>query len=535
MLADKDFKAILLGRTILQMASHFGFRIECSEQKLRDEFIKDFMRICCENGYDWNILLKEKGTDSNYRLGFTNIWPIGLIVELQEKYDLIVDNKGKLRLKSYSEEKGKKRLFELVLTFQEIEYLQLISSGVYYSGVMPRVMGIDYNCNKASNSDIKYLSFRVCRTTFATVDMMDNSKILDHPFFIDGEINQAKRHKMIDFDNYEDFVQLKYLYENNKDTGQIQDQRVYEMNEIKKINEYLRHSLNTHTIAVSSNIVTSDNFLIAARRGAKSIDAGEYYCSANGQSEFVDKNVSFYKESVFEDLPSMNYHSEYRVDLNNEIRREIIAELGITGLNADFKYYGVSYLAINNSVSKEIKASHRNRRMHFNVLTFNKTPLGFKSVVASQCHATESFENSNLIGIKTIVIKNKFELFSKIIKYCLNWINKYKSRVFLILFFISFVFSRNRLQDVDVNSLIDVALLSVYLIISIIDILKNRNFKKLQVVNRIFLPKYCNKNMFNIPKILKRLSKRSARTGSAKFHGIFILMFVLYLINEDYE
>ena len=114
----------------------------------------------------------------------------------------------------------------------------------------------------------------------------------------------------------------------------------------------------------------------------------------------MDKH-DLYKESVFEDLPSMNYNSDYRVDLNNEIRREVIAELGITALNSEC-YLGVSYLAINQKRIND-QGKPTKRRMHFNVLTTNKTSLDFKSVVANQKHATENFENSKVVGIQTIL------------------------------------------------------------------------------------------------------------------------------------
>ena len=113
--------------------------------------------------------------------------------------------------------------------------------------------------------------------------------------------------------------------------------------QIKNINQYLENSFNTHTIAVSSNITTSDNYLIIGKRSKKSSDPGMYYCSSNGQSEFRDKHVDFYRKSVFEDLPTMEYDSEYRVDLNQEIQREALAELGITSFESEWHYYCLLY------------------------------------------------------------------------------------------------------------------------------------------------------------------------------------------------
>ena len=80
--------------------------------------------------------------------------------------------------------------------------------------------------------------------------------------------------------------------------------------------------------------------------------------------------------------------------------------------------------------------------MHFNVLTTNKTSLDFKSVVANQKHATENFENSKVIGIQTILFGTLSELTLKTIKFIYKWINKNKSRVFLLLFFCLLLFLR---------------------------------------------------------------------------------------------
>ena len=90
----------------------------------------------------------------------------------------------------------------------------------------------------------------------------------------------------------------------------------------------MKYSFNTHTIAVSANIETVDDYLLFGKREIKSIDAGKYYCSVNGQSEFLDENVSFYRTSVYEDLPTMDYNSKYSIDIENEISREAIEEIG---------------------------------------------------------------------------------------------------------------------------------------------------------------------------------------------------------------
>lgn len=212
-----------------------------------------------------------------------------------------------------------------VLAFNDIENYTYVGEGYYYSGVMSRVMKVEYKDNQASNALIKQIRFYVCKTTYATVDMMDNTSILQHPFFNESLHNRNTRSLMIEFDHHEDRCHLN-LYHSKPGAE----------NERLLLNDYLRQSFNTHTIAVSYNIKTADGYYIAAKRNTNCIDTGEYYCAANGQSEFIDKHASFYQESVFEDMPTMVYDSEYRVDLNNELRREVIAELGISSLNSEW-------------------------------------------------------------------------------------------------------------------------------------------------------------------------------------------------------
>ena len=525
----EELKTILLGRSILQMGSRYGFKVKFVDSMTKNSFSKELDLVCNSLELDKRILLEtyDEGYESFAK--FKGIWPIELITIIQSKYDFVEKDNNLLLIPS--EEGSKQKLLTKTLSFQQMKYFVFIPGGVYYSGVMPRVMNIDYKCNQASNSTIKHLSFGVCRTTFATVDMMDNSEILNHFFFNGRREDHDRKIRMDAFDYHEDNVQMKYLYKYNDSLQN--DQKAYELNEISKLNTYLKYSFNTHTIAVSCNIKTSDNFLIAAQRDEISIDAGEFYCSANGQSEFMDKHVSFYKESVFEDLPSMNYNSDYRVDLNNEIRREVIAELGITALNSEWNYLGVSYLAINQEKNKNDQGKPSKRRMHFNVLTSNKTSLDFKSVVANQKHATENFENSKVVGIQTILFGTLSELILKTIKFIYKWINENKSRMFLLLFFLSVVVSKNRSSDLNMQNIVDISLLMVYFLLSTYEYFKNRKLRKLKFVKRFYLPHYMRKQDFNAIKLFNKLSKIRYTSKRLTFHGIFIIMYMLTLIHEE--
>lgn len=51
---------------------------------------------------------------------------------------------------------------------------------------MPCVKEIEYEKNDSLSDKVKYIVFNVVRTTYATVDAMDNSNVLEHPFFMES-------------------------------------------------------------------------------------------------------------------------------------------------------------------------------------------------------------------------------------------------------------------------------------------------------------------------------------------------------------
>lgn len=59
-------------------------------------------------------------------------------------------------------------------------------------------------------------------------------------------------------------------------------------------------------------------------------------------------------------------------------------------------------LSVNNT--DLLVATITKRRMHFNVLALNKTPLNYIEVKKNQSYATERLENEEIIGFKPILI-----------------------------------------------------------------------------------------------------------------------------------
>lgn len=425
----------LLGKAILQMSTHYGFKLYFSNKELGSEFQNVLSKL--DEIVHINYSLHEDSID------IKGIWPESAIKELSLLFDIDIEtnnaSKSQISLKRNTT-KGPNKLLN-ILSFKDEwrQFFSLTGNYVYYSGVMPCVRQLSYELDPSYSQNIKYVSLEVVRTTFATLDMMDNSTILKHTFF---ERQYKEVLNLIDF--YEDTIQQEYLYSNP--TSSVNGQIEYELQEIKNLNHYLRRSLNTHTIAVSANLTTSDNYLLAGKRGSLNIDSGEIYCSANGQTEFRDKNVAFYQKSVFEDLPTLEYHSDYRIDLNQEMERESIAELGITSYDPNWEYYGISYLSINKNIGNDDEKGYmksrqqEKRRMHFNILMNNQVTDTFEHIVIRQKLATESFENEKIIGYKITVSNGWKDYIKKKVRVVFDFLYENNSRVLLVLIFFSALF-----------------------------------------------------------------------------------------------
>ena len=175
------------------------------------------------------------------------------------------------------------------------------------------------------------------RTTFATLDAFDYGNLVTHPllrFPLEGDEHSiADTVRKVRKEEYER-MSLLFSYDNSKEEGQSHARTLLNL-----INRYLSSSINSNTIAVSANLTTRDGCLIGAVRNSSSIDTGTCYCSSNGQMEFRDNLVTFYRNSVYVDLPSLSVpkglDAQYeRLDFTKEIERETIAELNTSHFSA---------------------------------------------------------------------------------------------------------------------------------------------------------------------------------------------------------
>lgn len=552
-------ESLLLGRTVLQMASHYGYRFICSQEDkdaIKEMCYKLFNNIPLNNAVTNDIPDKTfyyaVNKDTN-EIDIRGVWPKPLLEELLSNSHIYLIN-GNLHISKdqpFSVLKDDFVSIEALLSYSFTANrvpFRLLNSEVYYSGVMPRVIRIDYEDNHVTSSNVKYLSLEVGRTTFATVDCMDNPSILKHPYFEEVIEGERAYDSLIAFDRHEDSVQEKHLYDTDL-LSKATTQRDYEKKSIKQINNYLSQSFNTHTVAVSANIETSDDYLLVGKRGKRAIDSKEYYCSSNGQSEFNDEHVDFYKQSVYEDLPTMNFKSNTRVDLNNEIHRETVAELGLSLFEKEWEYYGISFLSINNSMknttdSEDNKKNKdiQKRRMHFNVLTYNKAYHDFKSVYSNHENVTESFENSFFEGIKVVVYSNLMNRLGLALKGVLKYAYNNSGVVSLFAVFILFLQNIIRNQfysfsDLGIEGIFNLSVVILYIITAIINWIII--YKRRKLMRRVRYPKQSNKWVnkkwqakSKLGYIMKKINKNKMLKNEIDPHAILYLMYSLYVLQK---
>ena len=444
------------------------------------------------------------------------LWPLEHINTLTSRFHMSIGDTDLWLKQKIERSVNEHNLFEFMTFKGDWEkHFKLLSSEVYYSGVMPCVRKIDYEINPLLQGRIQYLIFHVIRTTFATVDTFDNAQIMSHPFF-HGEHGKHHLESINAFDQAEDALQEMHLYREEVDEDS------YEETSIRNLNAYLKHSLNTHTIAILVNLITSDDYLIAAKRGNLSIDAGEYYCSANGQTEFRDEQVEFYRKSVFEDMPTMDFQSKYRIDLTLEAQRECIAELGTAAFDLNWNTYGVSYLSIHRK-DKHVHSPYR--RMHFNVMVFNALKNTFEEVDRNHKHATERFENESLVGFKINVYHSFFDVIKKVFLNVYMWLNTNKSRIFLFLIIVSILIGKRNMMSLDLSTGYDVFIVTVYLLLSLSKIIRNWKIRKRMITKRYHLWLKKQDDKLSLRTALKGVLKKE------KAHAIFSLMYGLYFLS----
>ena len=516
--------------TVLKMSSHFGYTFSITKNTKpvieriikdnADEFIPDIT-------YKWdakgNLILIGGPTDQ--------------ILKELESLNFTKDL-------SITTDKNNSYSFKDFYAIQERQTFlspTMLGNASYYSGVIAKLMRIDApSTPEDGNKHIRVMRLMVGRTTFSTLDAFDYGSFISHPILnVKLENNEDTIATTLREIRKEEYKRMSILfnYDNSKEEGESHARTLLNL-----INRYLETSINSNTIAVSANLTTRDECLIGAVRNSGSIDNGTCYCSANGQTEFRDNLVTFYRNSVYVDLPSLSVpkDADYtleRLDFAKEIERETIAELNTSHFSATWKFYGISVLGVVDNITGN---GEGNTRLHFNILTENSLLDNFIDVCEFRADATESFENSRLIGFKPIKISSIVSMMiSSLIDHC-DFITNLLL-IFLVLYErFTFGYSSN---------LTDFALAAIFVLLEMIylvgSLLKYQKKKKRNKAKSIFVKdmmlKRADKACSNvndkkevlsstlIKSIIKLKKKMNSLTSSYKSdpHPILLLMYML--------
>ena len=476
--ADNTFIIYTLyKKCLLQMALNFKVTINIEDNKLCN-IIYNKINI---SGYNCNIYVEK----SNNTISFIGFIP-DYIFKILEDYSISVINN-----KLYLTNNSSSTPIELFPVYETRR-----SNMPYYSGVFPRVKKLELKNETTTANILEHWTFYINRTTYATVDMFDNHLVNNHIIFSNMEKKILNELFLL-----ED-IYLNKLY--NSD------------NSYAAINDYLEESFNTHTLAVSALLETKDKYLVYSVRSDNSIDSQQIYCSANGQSEIKNKDVDMYSTSSYEDYPTITYDDEYRMILDFEFSREVIAELGIAQFSNKWDYYGFSYLSINNSISTnedaDTSSKVTNRRMHFNVLAYNEIFATFEEVNKSYMNAIEKFESSKLLGLKLNMYNNTLDKITKTMRKMFSLIANHKDILFIIALLISMIInSKSNIKEIinfnnltnTVNSTINIAIIIISCVSLYSLIHKKIIYRKILTTVSINTSKSLDEQMLYLIKKLK--------------------------------
>lgn len=417
---------------------------------------------------------------------------------MRDKYKFNLNEVGEnWKIIGYLDQTFKNYLFQTFnIEFTDYKHSNNIGNHAYYSGVIPRLTSVKNIINeKVSSSDIWL--FSVIKTTYFTIDSFENIKYNNH------HLLQDYLDSLLNFDNYNANLIEKFINTNKDNISSIAIQK-----QLKNLNTYLQNSLHTNNMGVTGNIITSDNKLILAKRSGTAIDANQIYPSVNGNAEILDTNVDFYKSSNYEDLPSIDLQNKFSKSFDKELTRETIAELNTVNFSKKWKFIGLSTL-----FSFENK-----NKFQFNIIATTKTYSDYSEIFELQALASESFENSSIIGIEFIFYQNILNL---IWQYFHKYISNIKNLIAGIFscFSISMLFySIFAQQDIVLNDIISIASFGVLSFLSVYVLLFS--FFKNKKINKTKLKLHI-KNKSNLTYIESKITKHKFFKNS-KFNLVTI-------------
>ena len=505
---DAAYAKALFAKTIVKMLTNFGVKIKADreafdyiKEKFEEEsscFFPDVnYDLSCKNG-ELSVKFLGALTESSYQF----LHNCKELVVVDDTIKLNSDNNisGATSLAEYliNKERGDSGFAKFVL----------VKGTAYYNGVLPRVTKIANLDQKIANNSLSSYCIHFERTTYATMDALDNSYIKQHPLLV----------------NYVGLLD-KLDAEEEKYQKEVISQLPCKKFDLEIINTYLDKSLFTHTLAVSGNIVTSDGYCVFALRDRRNVDANTVYCSVNGQSEIKDKKVEFYSYSCDADYPTITYEPNEKVRFTQEIEREAKAELNIALYEDVWECCGLSFLCIDNSKAKQSDY----HRFHFNLLFTNKVPDSFAKLRKKTADATEKYENKDIIGIR---VKSYANPLTKFGSYCFDIFKAifdskdFVTSIIALAIFISGLVMHESVGSGDLFNMIFTVIIGVFAGILIAKNLVVYLKERLYLFNFRIINKENDAFLLNAIKILSR-KKRSYADGIT-LHPIAVVMLYMY-------
>lgn len=398
--------------------------------------------------------------------------------------------------------------------------ISLYNTDLFYSGALLRPLEIVQEKPYISNSDVTTLNIFFEKSSYGTVCALDNNKAMFHWL-----ITSEDRQKIEEFFREEDEVTRELAAGSGS-------------GELERINAYLKRSANVHQIAVSANICTADEILLAPLRSTRFIDGEKgrekkdcIYPGVNGNAEVLVSGVGFYEKSSYEDLPCICVDGG-RIDFSGELTRETYSELKIKADPMLWDMYGIS---MNGTVYPgEVPADAPvKRRMHFNVLAVQRVSCSFSEICSARNSATEKRETDSLRGIKTVRYRNIFDLMGIGIKSFLDFMRRNGDILTAVLSLLVFFTGLGEITFRTPEGISNVvtALIAVLLIISsvtsiVIKVLNHRADKKFIIHRYLFLRDKHNKKSSEVMHKLSRVYKLPPAT---------YILFKLYFMTQESE
>lgn len=394
---------------VVSMASHFGIRIRMDEKQYKALY--EQLKNPSSKGQDDSSKepLSQESLDTLFSydkedriLTVYGCLPAAVSKKLRESCYLpeeITKNKKKQRVWVPSDNNDAK---SIDMIYQS--GVELVKGRVFYSGVLLKPMEIEILERRNENNNICSVCFHFERSTFGTVCALDNN-LTEHPLL------KESKNLIVEFLNEDDNAKRKLSEAINNPKCTSSEQL------IDAVNAYLSKSGNVNQIGISANVISSDGFLLLGLRNHETIDSGMIYPGVNGNAEVSDKNVSFYKTSVYEDCPSIRL-DDHRTDFFGEIGREAYAEISQELPVQEWLCYGITLsgnVPAGECSGPTANYTEKSRRMHFNILMENTADKTFEEIEKDSCTSTEAFETNRLIGLKVRCEKNPVSYFFRMV------------------------------------------------------------------------------------------------------------------------